>query len=201
MERSRILLPALGMTLIVACLLFAATDSLAQRFTVQGACRDGDAHGAWQLTDTNGRLRVLGAFNRGKRTGSFIYWNASGVRIAHMPYEEDARNGTLALWYQTPTKGLDAPQRLEAVYSGGQLNGLVRIWNPDGRVRGEYVYAGGRLVGATAWDARGRELSESQAREQAERDVAAHEAYNVTLETLVARHPPACNSAGSAKPG
>ena len=165
--------------LIAAAALLVATEANAQTFAVQGACRDGVPHGAWQLTDANGRLRVLGAFNRGKRTGSFIYWNASGVRIAHMPYEEDARNGTLALWYQTPTKGLDAQQRLEAVYASGQLNGLVRIWNPDGRVRGEYRYAGGQLAGAKAWDARGRELPEAQARAQAESDVAAHEAYQV----------------------
>ncbi len=155
--------------LIAAAALLVATEANAQTFTVQGACRDGVPHGAWQLTDAKGRLRVLGAFNRGKRTGSFIYWNASGVRIAHMPYEEDARNGTLALWYQTPTKGLDAQQRLEAVYTSGQLNGFVRIWNPDGRVRGEYLYAGGQLAGAKAWDARGRELSEAQARAQAEK--------------------------------
>jgi len=118
-----------------------------------------------------------------------------------MPYEEGARNGTLALWYQTPTRGLDAQQRLEAAYTSGQLNGLVRIWNPDGRVRGEYVYAGGQLAGAKAWDARGHELSETKARAQAERDVSVHEAYHVTLETLVARHAPACDPAGLPRSG
>lgn len=114
---------------------------------------------------------------------------------------EDARNGTLALWYQTPTKGLDAQQRLEVAYTAGRLNGLVRIWNPDGRARGEYVYAGGQVVGAKAWDARGRELSESPARAPAERDVSVHETDQVTLEALVARHSPACNPAGVPKPG
>jgi hypothetical protein len=194
-QRMRWLIP------ISVALLLTATNAQAQTFAVQGACRDGVPHGAWQLTDAKGRLRVLGAFNRGKRTGSFIYWNGSGVRIAHMPYEEGARNGTLALWYQTPTKGLDAQQRLEAVYTSGQLNGFVRIWNPDGRVRGEYLYAGGLLAGAKAWDARGRELPEAQARAQAERDVVAHETYQVTLESLVARHAPACGSAAPPKPG
>jgi hypothetical protein len=187
--------------LISATALLVVPQAGAQSLTVQGACRDGVAHGAWQLTDTKGRLRVLGAFNRGKRTGSFIYWNASGVRIAHMPYEEDARNGTLALWYQTPTKGLDAQQRLEAVYTAGQLNGFVRIWNPDGWVRGEYLYAGGQLAAAKAWDARGRELSEPQARSQAEKDVAAHESYQDTLEALVARHASTCGPAAPPKPG
>ena len=189
---------------LVALLLLGSAgfgSAMAQGLSVQGGCRDGVVHGAWQLTDANGRLRVLGAFNRGKRTGSFIYWNPSGVRIAHMPYEEDVKNGTLALWYQTPMKGLDAQQRLEAVYTAGQLNGLVRIWNPDGRVRGEYIYAGGQLAGAKAWDARGRELPEAQASAQAEKDVAAHEAYHLTLEALVARHLPVCDPAAPPKPG
>lgn len=185
----------LGALCLLAVALPGAPDAAASSLAVQGACRDGVPHGAWQVTDANGRPRVLGAFNRGKRTGSFIYWNAAGVRIAHLPYEEDARNGTLALWYQTPTKGLDAQQRLEAVYSSGQLNGLVRIWNPDGRVRGEYVYAGGQLAGARAWDARGRDLPEAQARAQAEKDVAVHEAYQQTLETLVAQHARGCGGA------
>ena len=180
---------------LLAVALTAPGEAAAQRLAVQGACRDGVPHGAWQLTDAKGRPRVLGAFNRGKRTGSFIYWNASGVRIAHLPYEEDARNGTLALWYQTPTRGLDAQQRLEAVYTSGRLNGLVRIWNPDGRVRGEYLYAGGNLVGARAWDARARELPEAQARAQAEKDVAVHEAYQQTLEALVAQHSRDCAAA------
>lgn len=186
---------------IAAAFLLAATDAYAQRFVVQGGCRDGVPHGAWQLTDANGRLRVLGAFNRGKRTGSFIHWNASGVRIAHMPYDEDARSGTLALWYQTPMRGLDAPQRLEAVYAAGQLNGLVRIWNPDGRVRGEYLYTAGQIIGAKAWDSGGRELPEAQTRAQAVKDVDVHEAYHATLEALVARHRPACDPGAPPKPG
>lgn len=188
----RALLRLVAVAWTFAVLSLAAGLTNAQAMAVQGACRDGTTHGAWQLTDAQGRLRVLGAFNRGKRTGSFIYWNASGVRIAHIPYEEDARNGTLALWYQTPTKGLDAQQRLEAIYSGGRLNGFVRMWNPDGRVRGEYLYAAGQLAGARGWDARGRELLEAAARVQAEKDLATHEAYQASLEAIVDHHPPAC---------
>lgn len=161
---------------------------------MQGNCRDGLPHGGWQLEARDGTLRALGAFNRGKRTGSFIFWNAAGVRIAHMPYEEDAKNGTLALWYQTASKGRDAQQRLEAVYSHGQLNGFVRIWHPDGRIRGEYAFAAGQLALARAWDARGRELAEPQARRQAENDIAVHDTYYQSLESLVSRHQPDCDA-------
>ena len=180
-----------AIVMLVAC---AGPLAAAQDLVVQGSCRDGLPHGGWQLETRDGKLRALGAFNRGKRTGSFIFWNAAGVRIAHMPYEEDAKNGTLALWYQTASQGRDAQQRLEAVYAHGQLNGFVRIWHPDGRVRGEYAYAAGKLALARAWDARGRELGEPQARRQAESDVAAHDTYYQSLESLVVRHLPDCDA-------
>jgi antitoxin component YwqK of YwqJK toxin-antitoxin module len=178
----------------------ASAGADAQALQVKGGCRDGVPHGAWQLASHDGSLRALGAFAKGKRTGSFIFWNAAGVRIAHIPYEEDQKNGTLALWYQTAARGRDAQQRLEAVYSADKLNGFVRIWNPDGRVRGEYAYAAGRLAAARAWDARGRELPEAQARQQAEKDIAAHEAYYDTLEALVASHLPTCDAYAPPKP-
>ena len=100
--------------LLILVALLGAASADAQTPIAQGACRDGVPHGAWQIAAGGGRLRALGAFNRGKRTGSFIFWNAAGVRIAHVPYEEDEKNGTLALWYPTLARGPDAQQRLEA---------------------------------------------------------------------------------------
>jgi len=178
--------------LVVAALL-AVSESDAQTFAVQGACRDGVPHGAWQLTDASGHLRVLGAFSRGRRTGSFIFWDANGARIAHLPYEEDAKNGTLALWYARGS-GVEGPQRLEAVYAAGRLNGVVRAWDSSGRLRGEYRYAAGTLAEAKAWDPRGRELAEQEARAQAAKDASVNESYLQTLEALVARHARSCGA-------
>lgn len=182
--------------LIVAMLAYSAAAA-AQTFKVDGQCRDGQPHGAWQLADGAGQLRVLGAFNRGKRTGSFIHWSATGVRIAHLPYEEDARNGTLVLWYPSAPRGAEAQQRLEAIYASGKLNGVVRMWNQDGSLRGEYRYAAGELVEAAAWDARGRALGAQPARVQAEKDVAQSETDQRALERLVERHAQACGSASA----
>lgn len=179
---------------LVALALLLAGDTGAQTFAVQGGCRDGVPHGAWQLTDAGGHMRVLGAFNRGRRTGSFIFWDGNGTRIAHLPYEEDARNGTLALWHARAA-GVEGPQRLEAVYAAGNLNGGVRAWDTSGRLRSEYRYAAGTLADARAWDARGRELSPQEARAQASRDAAANEAHLDTLEALVARHARSCRAA------
>ena len=179
--------------LLGALLLMIVGEACAQTFAVQGGCRDGIAHGAWQLGDGKGHVRVLGAFNRGRRTGSFIFWDENGGRVAHLPYDEDARNGTLALWH-VRDGGIEGPQRLEAVYAAGRLNGAVRAWDTSGRLRGDYRYAAGTLTDAKAWDARGRELGAQEARAQAVKDETANEAYLKTLESLVARHARTCGA-------
>jgi len=180
--------------LLAALIVAAAGEAAAQAFSAQSGCRDGVPHGAWQLHDAKGHMRVLGAFNRGRRTGSFIFWDENGVRIAHLPYEEDARNGTLALWHARAAQA-EGPQRLEAAYAAGRLNGVVRAWDASGRIRGEYVYRDGTLVDAKAWDARGRELPPQAARGQASKDATANETYLRTLEALVARHARSCSAA------
>lgn len=184
----------------VLATLLGATAAEAQTLVAQGACRDGAPHGAWQIAGQGGRLRALGAFNRGKRTGSFIFWNATGVRVAHVPYEEDEKNGTLALWYPTRTRGPDAQQRLEQPYAMGKRDGATLSWHADGQRRGEYVFENGRLLEVRGWDERGRPLNEAQARAQAEQDAADNDAYYATLDALVRAHLPICENNAKPKP-
>jgi len=185
---------------IAAWLIVSALPARAETFRAEGSCREGVAHGAWQLIGANGQPRALGAFAHGKRTGSFIFWSATGVRIAHVPYDEDAKNGTLALWYDAPARDGPSAQRLEAKFVHGAPDGVTTVWDRDGRRRGEYRYVGGRLVDALAWDARGRALGGERARAQAESDALAHERQYRTLDRLVERHLPRCASDASTKP-
>ena len=55
----------------------------ADDYRVEGSCRDGRPQGPWRLIGPEGTPRALGAFSKGRRTGSFIFWNDAGVRIAH----------------------------------------------------------------------------------------------------------------------
>ena len=45
---------------------------------------------------------VVGAFAQGRMTGTFIFWSAAGARVAVMPFDNDAKSGTVALWYTPP---------------------------------------------------------------------------------------------------
>ena len=184
--------------LIVALSLAAfAAAAIAETFAVRGSCRDGYVHGVYELRGGDGRLRVQGAFNRGARTSSFLYWTGNGVRVAHIPYDEGAIAGTVALWYAQTLPGQEARQKLEAAYAKGERHGVTRSWFPNGRPRGEYAYERGTLVAAKAWNALGVALAESAALAQASRDADEDGRYYASLDAIVDANLPACEPAAA----
>lgn len=181
--------------LLSAALCVAAGVASAQppAWIVDCSCRDGQPHGRYELRTGDGELRVVGAFNHGRRTGSFIFWTASGSRAAHIPYDEDRRNGTLATWYATPARGSEPPRRFESVWRRGERDGMTRAWYPDGHRRSETEYRRGSQVSSIGWTDAGTRLNERAARDAAERDAAVAETHYAELETLVRSHLPHCD--------
>jgi antitoxin component YwqK of YwqJK toxin-antitoxin module len=171
----------------------ASFSAVAQDLQVHAACRDGAPHGAYELRAPNGQLRVAGAFNRGKRTSSFIFWTTSGVRIAHIPYDEDRVSGTVSLWFVQDRAGGEPQTKLQATFSGGRRNGISRSWYPNGQPRAIYRYEMDELADARAWSAAGTPLSEGEARELARTDRGEDEKYYASLDAIVAAHRPACD--------
>jgi antitoxin component YwqK of YwqJK toxin-antitoxin module len=165
----------------------------AESYVVDGACREGVAQGRYELRTSSGALRVTGAFNHGRRTGSFIFWEPSGARVAHIPYDEDARNGTLATWYEGAVKGAEPARRYESTWRHGARDGPTRTWFRNGHRRTEADFAQGALVTATAWSDAGAKLTDRTSREIVERDATAADAYYADLEALVRTHLPQCD--------
>jgi hypothetical protein len=189
-----------GLTRLAAVVVLALASrwvcAAEAAYVVSGSCRDGQPHGAYELRMGDGTLRVAGAFTRGKRTGSFLYWSSAGVRIAHLPYDDDALSGTVALWYSAGNAKSEPRPKLEAVYARGRHAGGVRSWYADGGVRAEYRYEQGVLVDARAWNAKGARLSDGEARAMAARDLATDEQFYASLEAIVRDNPPQCEGNG-----
>ncbi len=161
-------------------------------WVVDASCRDGSPQGPYQLRTPDGHLRVAGAFNNGKRTGSFIFWSDDGVRVAHVPYDDDERNGTVATWYPGRS-GVEPARRFESAWRRGQREGLTRSWYADGRRRSETEYAGGALVTTVGWSDAGARLGDEAARALARRDAQAADAEYAELDQLVRAHLPRCD--------
>jgi hypothetical protein len=182
------------LTLGVALALFVGTaGAQSAAWSVEGNCRDGQPHGLYELRSDNGALRVAGAFNHGRRTGSFIFWSARGTRIAHIPYDDDRRNGTVATWYDDGATNGDAARELESAWRNGVREGLTRSWKRDGHRRSETDYSSGAIVSARGWNDAGTRLADRAAREVAGRDALAADARLGALEELVREHLPRCD--------
>jgi hypothetical protein len=179
--------------LAAMCVAAGAATAQSPEWQVDGTCRDGQPHGRYELRSANGTLRVTGAFNHGKRTGSFIFWSASGARVAHIPYDEDVRNGTLATWYEPRDAATEPLRRVESMWRHGERDGLTRSWHSDGHRRTQAQYEHGRAVTAAGWLNTGTRLSERQARDLALRDAAGADREYAELETLLQEHLPHCD--------
>lgn len=177
---------------LVATLAVIALPVLAAPGLVaEGACRDGEPNGAYMLR-SGAHLRVAGAFAKGRRTGTFVFWGERDTRIAIIPYDNERKGGTIALWYVPSAPGRDSPRKSEATYVDDRLHGEKRSWHPNGTRRTELRYEHGELVTARAWTRAGAPLSDAAARELAGRDQITDEQFYVTLEALVADHRPKC---------
>ena len=175
--------------LIASLVLSLASTAVAQELVAHGGCRDGAPHGAYELRSADGQLRIAGAFNHGKRTGSFIFWTRNGTRIAHIPYDESRVSGT---------DDGEAQQKLQAAFTAGRRNGVTRSWYPDGQPRAVYRYEHDELADAKAWSASGVPLSDREARELALRDRDEDEKYYASLDATVTTHLPACEEESAA---
>lgn len=192
---ARRLTPRIARAFRLAALLAVAAlpaHAPAQSMVASGACRDGVPNGMYELRTADGRLRVAGAFAMERRTGTFLFWTSAGARIAVIPYDDDARSGTVAAWYVKDWSATESSHRLEAPFVAGERHGTSRSWYDNGRPRGEYVYEHGRLVDARGWTEAGAPLSASMARAQAGRDERQDDRFIGSLERLVAGHKPHC---------
>jgi antitoxin component YwqK of YwqJK toxin-antitoxin module len=179
----------------LAALLLALLPgvSLGNGYSVVGACRAGVANGAYELRAADGSLRVVGAFAQGHLAGTFIFWTGGGARLAVVPFDNDARNGTVALWYAAPDAPVEAGRRLEAPYVDDRPHGIARSWHANGAPRSETRYEHGVLAAARGWTEDGVPLSAAAARELAGKDAAADAQFHATLLALVRDNLPHCD--------
>ncbi len=181
---------ALALAAACSAAIPATAAYAAEKLLARVACRDGAPNGAYELRSQDGRLRVVGAFAQGHKTGTFIFWTDNGARSAVIPYERDARTGTVALWYTAG--GRETAKMLEAPFSDNAMNGVLRSFHANGAPRTEARFEQGVLMAVAAWDARGKPLPEAQARQTAARDLEASARLIAGFETLIERNLPHC---------
>jgi hypothetical protein len=185
--------PRLKGLALAACAALCSAAALAQPYVVVGQCRYGAPNGGYELRMPDGRLRIVGAFSQGHMTGTFIFWSPTGARVAVLPFDNDAKSGTVALWYTPPDGRFEAGRKLEAPYVDDRPHGIVRSWHPNGTPRAEYRYEHGVLSDARAWSDSGVPLAYSEAERLAAQDAASDDKFYASLLAVIREHLPPCD--------
>ena len=110
-----------------------------------------------------------------------------------MPFDNDSRSGTVALWYTASDGRIEAGRKLEAPYVNDRPHGIVRSWYPNGIPRAEYRYEHGVLSDARAWSDSGAPLADTEAERLAARDAANEEKLYASLVAIVRENLPPCD--------
>lgn len=158
-----------------------------------GDCRDAVRHGSYELRVVDGPVVATGTFVDGREDGVFTFYTTRGTKIAEIPYSDDAKSGTIRLWYgELAYPDAAGRLKLEAEYARDLANGLKRSWWPSGAKRSTELFRDGSPVQVEAWDEAGASFSRSES-EQLSRDSARADArYYRILESEIDAYPPVC---------
>jgi antitoxin component YwqK of YwqJK toxin-antitoxin module len=158
-----------------------------------GDCRDGIRHGSYELQVIDGPVVATGSFVDGKKHGVFTFYSTGGTKLAEIPYSNDAKSGTIRLWYSELAFPEAAGRpKLEVEYKLDLADGLKRSWWPSGAKRSSELFRDGSLLQAEAWDEAGASLSRSESEQRSRNSSRADADYFRILESEIDAHPPAC---------
>jgi antitoxin component YwqK of YwqJK toxin-antitoxin module len=93
-------------------------------------------HGLAKAWFPNGKLESEGAYQFGKKSGTFTFWHENGQVLATGEYRDDKAEGQWVWWHQ------NGQRSAYGRYENGQLIGEWRWWNEGGKLTKQHVYDG-----------------------------------------------------------
>lgn len=92
---------------------------------------NGQPHGVTELYFETGAQKEHREYNLGKKNGTWITWDTSGVKIAEAGYTDDVKDGPWFIWSSKGT------MLYEMHYKEGVKTGVWRQWDDDGNLISE----------------------------------------------------------------
>jgi antitoxin component YwqK of YwqJK toxin-antitoxin module len=136
---------------------------------------EGKLNGPFEIYEPGGQLQYIGTFVDDEKEGLWIVWEATGVKIAEIPYKDGIRNGPIKLWYGS---FIDSGKRagnikLEANFLQGNYHGDYKTFLPDGKTRNEVEYEHGNINQVKLYDYNGNlvEVAKQEAIQYAKQDM------------------------------
>jgi antitoxin component YwqK of YwqJK toxin-antitoxin module len=97
-------------------------------------------HGVAKTWYPNGKLEFEGAYQYGKKSGTFTFWHENGQVAATGDYRDDLAEGQWVWWHENGQKSAFGR------YQDGHLIGEWRWWNESGKLTKQQTYDGSENV-------------------------------------------------------
>jgi antitoxin component YwqK of YwqJK toxin-antitoxin module len=114
----------------------AADDFWTVRLAKYGSEGSDLRHGASKSWYANGKLEQEGAYEYGKKTGTFTFWHENGQIAATGEYKDDLAEGNWVWWHANGQKSAVGK------YTHGALIGDWRWWDETGKLTKQQTYTG-----------------------------------------------------------
>ena len=132
-----------GDTLFIGRFIAGKKDGLCETFSSDGGftkfnySRDtlhGDFVDRFWDVEGNKIVEITGAYERGKRSGNWIWKDLTGTIIRDATYLDDSLNGEVKIFHG------NGMREIIATYVQGELSGDYKNWNDQGELLGHKIY-------------------------------------------------------------
>lgn len=147
--------------------------------------KDTGASERFVIRDKQQRIRVDGRVDSGRMTGTWLYYDSKGEKLAMVSYSADQRTGPAELFYVTADGPAVKRTRMKGVYAAGAQNGMFTSNWPSGGKKSERDFDQGILQGARGWSEKGVRLGDGAAMTAAIGESKAEEELLIELENFV----------------
>jgi antitoxin component YwqK of YwqJK toxin-antitoxin module len=123
---------------------------------IEGQFRRGRQEGEWTFWHENGQLNRKMTYNSGKPHGAWEVFRADGTLSGKRSFKEGLRDGEWINFDKTGEQML-----LQEHYTASKLDGVRKVWFPNGKLRQEAGFKQGRRHGTAAeWNENGDKIAE-----------------------------------------
>jgi hypothetical protein len=137
------------------------------------------------IRDTQKRVRVDGRVDSGRMTGTWVYYDSYGEKLAVVSYRLDQRHGPVQLYYVTADGPAVRRLRMTGEFVNGAQNGMLQSRWPSGGKKLERDFDQGILQGARGWTEKGGRMEDGTAMAAAIKESRDEDALLAELESFV----------------
>jgi antitoxin component YwqK of YwqJK toxin-antitoxin module len=124
---------------------------------IEGQFRRGRQEGEWTYWHENGQVNRKMSYKNGQPDGEWEVFRSDGTLSGKRSYKNGLRDGEWVNYDKTGQQML-----LQEHYAAGKLDGVRKVWFPNGKLRQEAGFKQGRRHGMAAeWNENGEKIAEA----------------------------------------